>query len=528
MHFSFSGYGTALSFKDLNDEDIQSTENYVRMILPSILESALAEQNLEYTLNEKMWFFGPFASAPQHFSFPPGELKTLHALVRYVKQTVDEPNECEGLHHFANAAVISKKGLSYEDNMVQSVFGLIFGCLREKKQGKLNDELHEKSNDLFKKACVIFQQCELEQEVVPKRQFTLESVTVTFSQQKWKGRVKCIFCDENDLSGDISVFFKLPGCWVLANLVKHIDKMHTLSNTKENIPKKGCFRTIKLQVEHIKNTEPDDKSDEVIVLNETVANSTVAARIETETETETIPSLSIEDDIYGQLSTQCIKMANCTSVNSDKVQTKSVGSAASKSTRIIKFCKMAGNGDCFFLSIAHQLFNVKAGSKEHEDKAFELRTSVVTYIKQTENFPNFLHDLKNRVQYGKKPTENEVTEICSKFVDDHLSKSGTWAGMESIRAICEIENVNLVVINEDGTGYLPNHFNSQAKKSLVLLFGSQNKKQCENNSNRSHYDSVVSIHKQKISEIAQQINETENHHDKFVKEAADRSAISID
>lgn len=223
-------------------------------------------------------------------------------------------------------------------------------------------------------------------------------------------------------------------------------------------------------------------------------------------------------------------MTNCTVANKDKVQTKYFGlrPVKSKEKQALKCCKMAANGDCFFLSIAYQLYNVKADSKEHHERALELRKSVVTYIKDANNFTNFLHDLKNRAKYGKNTEDSKITESCLNFLDVHLSKSGTFAGMESLKAISQIENVNLVVINEDGTAYLPNHFNPEAKKSLLLLFGSSNGKSCKNNSERLHYDSVVTIHKEKIAHISKEINEAENHHDKFVKEAANRSEIIIE
>lgn len=512
VKFSFSGYGTALSFKDLEQSDIQSTEEYVRNSLPIALESALTEKKMEYTLSEKMWFFGPFASAPQHFAFPPGELKTLFALVRYVKQIVDQPNECKGLNHFANATLIAKKGLSYEDNMVESVFGLVFGSLREKKQSKLNENIEVMREELFKRAIDVFQSYETENDIASTRNFTLESVTVAIIDQKLKGRVKCQFCEEIDLSGDVSIYLKPPGYWVLSNLTKHINKYHTNPIARENEAIKGRIQTIKLHVEPME-------------INEEATEDMLST-----TESTTKATTSIEDELYSQLFTQSIKMTNCTVAHKDKISTRNfgLGTGSSKAKQSVTYSRMNANGDCFFLSVAHQLFNVKAGSKEHEDQALNLRKSVVSYIKDADNLPNFLHDLKNRVKYDKESDVSEIMKTCSDFLDVHLSKTGFWAGMESFKAICEMEHVNLVVINEDGTGYLPCHFNPQAKKSILLLFGPQNGKSCKNNSDRSHYDSVVSMHKKKISAIVQQIIEAENHHNVFIKEAADRSAILID
>lgn len=512
MNFSFSGYGTALSFKDLDKkDDIPLIERFVRTTLTTSLDSALAEQKMEYSLNEKMWFFGPFATSPQNFAFPPGELKTLFSLVHYVKQLVDQPTECCGLHHFSNDKVLGKKGMSYEENMVQSVFGLVFGCLREKKLSKLTDSLEEKRKDLYKKASILFEQFETSDHVFPNRKFSLDLVNVTFIDQKWKGQVGCVFCKENEPNSDVKLSLKPPACWLLANLTKHIINNHTNQNVNTNKAMNGRVKTIKLKVEPIEGIE--------LIQNQNVTNSSNGV----------LASSVIEDNLYDQLYTQCIKMTNRTVANVDPILTKhfDFGSALLKEKPGVQYCEVAGNGDCFFLSIAHQLFNVKVGSKEHEDEALALRGAVVSHIKRPENFPNFIHELKNRVDYDKHANNDEINEICLNFLEKDLSTAGTWAGMESIKAICEIKNVNLLVINDDGKSYLPSHFNSEAEQCLLLLFGSQDGKDCNSNVDRTHYNSVVEMNKNTIMEIIKQINEAEDKHQKF-KEAANRSAIVID
>lgn len=193
IDFSFSGCGNALSFKDLDKSDIGPIENNVRNTLRNTLQSVLAEKNIEYTHTEKVWFFGPFANEPERFEFPPGEIGSLFTMVRFVKRIVDEPNECGGLGYFANPEVIAKKGKSYEEPLVQSVFGFVFGCIREKKQVQLEVDIVERKKELFKKASGLFQQYEHVNEIVSIQQFTLELVDVRFIDQKWKGIVKCIF-----------------------------------------------------------------------------------------------------------------------------------------------------------------------------------------------------------------------------------------------------------------------------------------------------------------------------------------------
>lgn len=498
VFFSFNGYGRALSFKDLKDENIDTIEVYIREELPILLHSELHENGLNYDHKQKMCLFCPYASVPDKFKIPVGDRKTLLALAAYVKGIVDTPELNAGLSHFAKDGMISKKELSYERNLIKTVFGLVFGCTEEKRQIEISGNIPNMRDELFNKAKAIFNKFENEEKgegFIALRKFTLNMVNVTLVEQKPKGIVKCVFCDENDLSGDVKVFWK-TSCWALANLNAHIKRKH-INITNENAP-------------------PNDEGSQLIAISiELNPDSTINSK----------SAESCEDAIYTQISAQCIKMANAVAKNKDKTQSKSFG--IRKKAHSINFCTISPNGNCFFLAVVHQLLNIPNGTNDLEHEANKLRSETVAYIRDASNLSLFTHDLKNRIKCSKKDDNNQITNACIEFLDEKLSVSGVWAGMESLKAVSEMKKVNIVVINDDGTSNIPNRFNAQADKSILLLFSSKNGKSDQGNQNRIHYDSVTHIGKERIASMANELTEQEDRRAKFLKENADRSLIEL-
>lgn len=76
--------------------------------------------------------------------------------------------------------------------------------------------------------------------------------------------------------------------------------------------------------------------------------------------------------------------------------------------------------------------------------------------------------------------EKDSEDKCKKFLDG-LSVDA-WGGSETFKAFSEKYKVNIFVMNDDGTSNIPNRFEISHKKSLIIFY-----------SNKSHYDSVVSI-----------------------------------
>lgn len=78
--FSLSGFGTAVSFASLKNEDIESAYDFVR--------TKLAERLNESDI--KVHFYGHFySSSPNDFSFQPGDLRLIENLVAHVQRKTE-------------------------------------------------------------------------------------------------------------------------------------------------------------------------------------------------------------------------------------------------------------------------------------------------------------------------------------------------------------------------------------------------------------------------------------------------------
>lgn len=474
---------------------------------------ALNEHGLQYNSKQKKCFFGSYALSTDKFRFELGETKTLLSTVRYVKSIVDKEKENNGLEHFAEFFKLSRPQ-SYERNLIPTVFGKVFGSLQEKRQGELVERSGNQQKELFGKASLMFTNFKTE-EIGPKREFTLEMVSVTVDGERVNGKVTCTYCDVTNVSAEVCVYLKPPNCWVTANLKSHLARHHTKIQ-------KTLRKTIQLQIEPVNETNGCANRSDNTMLNELGL------------EEQNVPDTaqiykSISDPLYAQLSAQCIRMANSTIRNGDEVLTNIFGmsSASSAESRGIKCCRVAGFGDCFFLAVAHQLNSIKIASDQHVQKASVLRENVVSYVKEKKNFPNFVHDLKNRIRYDKSAKSTVIEKACLDFLDDKLSATGCLAGMESIKAISEMKKVNIVVLNDDGSCNLPNHFNFEYDKAILILFSSASGNS-NSNVDRNHYDSVVGMNHEIITKVTNQLSEHEYKYWKFVNESADRRKISLE
>lgn len=489
--FSFRGYAKALVFQDITEEDIRLVQEYVSNELPEHLETSLTENHLEYTPRQKACFFGSYVSAPTKFCFAPGERLMIMKMVRHVKEMVDK----HGLQHYADENIVPKRNL-FQISMIKSVFGLVYGFHEKLNIEKVNNlviDTTQHQNVLFEKAKAAFLQFQKEDRQ-PKQEFTANMVEIKTEGDKIKGKVSCIFCEGKNL---LSVFCKSSGNWVLTNLTSHLNKQHS---KQDNDIVKRC---------------------EMLTINEEKAN-TVADNDDGARSNQSIAENQMSDILFTQISAQCIKMENTVSQYSEKTQSKRIKLATRKSVNV-KYCPIPGDGNCLFSGIVHQLFNTSLVSVDHKQKTQILRKEVVSYIK--EHLDEFIYNLKNRIS-SKNATD--IAQACNAFLDDQLSMPGFWGGMESIKAISEIHKVNIIVMNEIGTSNLPNYFHSGANRSIMLLFGNANGKLCKNNAERTHYDSIVHISQEKITEIANELCNAEIKHEKFLKEVQSNEVILLE
>lgn len=118
-----------------------------------------------------------------------------------------------------------------------------------------------------------------------------------------------------------------------------------------------------------------------------------------------------------------------------------------------------------------------------------MRADVVAHINN--NYEQFEHELKGCVLDRKKMSDIQDIDAESKLYLNHcLPKPGCWGGVETIKAVSRMYEVNVIIVNEDGAAYLVNGFSLEYQRTLILAYrlGDDDSKIC-----RNHYDSVTNM-----------------------------------
>lgn len=111
--YSFCGFGNALSFKTIDDEEINKIEKRVRENGAQFLASHPDK-------NAKDFFGDVFASNPKKFEFSPGDVKFINQIVAHVKKIVDGNGINQGIAYFAKDCCTETKVFANEfENSVQ-------------------------------------------------------------------------------------------------------------------------------------------------------------------------------------------------------------------------------------------------------------------------------------------------------------------------------------------------------------------------------------------------------------------------
>lgn len=152
---------------------------------------------------------------------------------------------------------------------------------------------------------------------------------------------------------------------------------------------------------------------------------------------------------------------------------------------VIGIVPIKGDGNCLFASLAFQLKRVKIDSDEHDNETKELRQKVVDHIRT--NFDRFKMAIKGtlyeRVEREGKPL-TDIDQSCEHFIQNELPSPCCWGGSETIMAVREIFEVNVIVVPEKRQPYFANGFNFKYRRSIFLAY------RCYGNAVYEHYDSV--------------------------------------
>lgn len=300
------------------------------------------------------------------------------------------------------------------------------------------------------------------------------------------GTIICALCEnENKSLTPKRVYYRETtnnSFWVLSNFQKHLSNVHHLN------PIKTATRSKKRR----KCTSTKNLNDH----ENTLCNDSDVLFVEEEVDVEMIDenvkeSLSNENNwLYIQLADQITEMisANFTTRNEEDQMFFKID----KSSICITVARIKPDGSCLYGSLAHQLYQHATNSTEHEQATKSLRAEVVEYILKPNIFPSFQHALQDRVYETK--TKSQITNIeseCKFFARYVLSKKNKWGGHETIKAVSEIHQVNIVVFNENGTCMIQH--NAQTKYNRTIAVAYRLGYDEHGNEIRNHYDSVLEI-----------------------------------
>lgn len=510
IFFSLRSFSQPVVFKTINDDDITYVENYVRNDLRELIES-----NENFNPEHKVFLFGQYAHNPEKFNFNRGEKKLLSALVQHVKNVTDHPTENDGLAIF-NAKNNKKIISTFDTYLCATTIGTIFGRRSSIKFATKKEEgQDEMFKNLISKGKFLFDSFKLK-ECVP---FSDDLFELKVDATKISGSIRCIFCDDAAVNKIVKVnrgYSINSSFWVMSNLKGHIMKCHISE------PKK---RQRKHQPATTNNANPLQIKDDVDdgVIDDLDHNATTI-----ELEISPVASNSIEncdttdvqdliDQLHTQIWTQNVRLENMKQQNTEtKSQFFVVDNGA------IEVFPMDPNGDCVFSALAHQVFCVKIRSPDHQDLTRKLRKETVQFIK--ENFDSFEMELRGRVLENDLNEEAEsIRNKCHDFLHHCLpEEKECWGGIESIKAISQMYQVNIVVINDDGTCNLPIRFHSKKTRTIMIGYSSAG-----DSNSRNHYDSIASISDFLMVKFSADLMKKEVQRQKFYDEAIQGMSIDL-
>lgn len=194
------------------------------------------------------------------------------------------------------------------------------------------------------------------------------------------------------------------------------------------------------------------------------------------------------EHLYRQISSQITKVTAAVLRNGDR--SEEITFTLNKSPRKLSVVIIPGDGSCLFGALAHQIWMHKIGSKNHIKATKTLRETVVNYI--LDNFPFFERYLQGRVYEIK--SKNEITDLameCKLFARFGLSNNKTWGGVETLMAVSNLYQTNVVVFNEEGICTKYKKSDEIYQKSIVIaqrIGLNENGEQI-----RNHFDSVFEV-----------------------------------
>lgn len=466
------GYGNAISFGAITDNHIDEVETFVRENMYDYLlrkeaekrnesEQKVDEGDVHLSYELLVEHFGEVkALEPKTFCFQPGDKILILKMASYVKIETDlrMQNCCSKLFKFKQK----------EGTKVVSTNSMLAAIDAE----KLKLDLIERTICCMKSYGAdhffdVDMDCVIHENTV--------DVHITEGSGIY-GLISCAICDleTENKSKPKRVFYncdpKFPR-WIVSNFATHLKTVHKLRiQNKLETPK---------TIQNI--GEPHIVDDDSIVI-------VYADEGETDAYADGDGDKQITIDIYSQLSSQINVMMPVVLSNSESRE--EVYFLLNKISSPLIVAKINGDGNCLFAALAHQIVKNKINSSDHQLATKNLRQRVVNHILNPNNFPRFEQALHDRVYEMKRKDEiNDMATDCKLFVKHSLAQNGFWGGTETILAVSELEQVNIVIFFERGPCSMQSFRNHNRSVCIGYRLASKDKGETL----RNHYDSVCDL-----------------------------------
>lgn len=224
-----------------------------------------------------------------------------------------------------------------------------------------------------------------------------------------------------------------------------------------------------------------------------------------------IPKLNMnKDELYRQISDQVNKM--CEAVLRNCEEESEMITKFSTNNHKIKIVAAEGDGNCLFRSLAHQLFLHEMDSDEMKIASKNLRADVVAHIK--ENKCEFEHELQGRVfqiiEDRKSNCDNLDSDSDTIDMDQEiqmflykLSRNRYFGGSETLKAVSNMKNVNIIIFNEQEMCHIINKFGVTYERTIGVAY------KLNHFGIRDHYDSVTDIESNDIWALVNHLIKTD-------------------
>lgn len=497
---SFCGFKEAVTFKTIDQQDIEHIESRMKSKLQNHLDESKNQD--DFTNINYVDFFGEeYINSPGDFTFTRGDQKLIKELVDHVKRVVDQNNELNsGIQHFSSSVSSQKQkrllyrgtkyykqfyGRYFTKNETNSVIDDgVKPKLRENSntnlmQSKLFDEVQKYiSSHLLKENFPAFEQNHTSLEIEDNGKIT--------------GVIACVACEaEKGVKKPIRVSMKQmvgsdDGTWVISNFSTHVKRCHS------DFLKEDCKtekRTRKPKVKQNPKARSNNKSNNRqqetrVPLKGSTNHNAGNKRIKKEPTVSDSKSVELmiepmidsngnhetaedfETSVYNQISNQILKMIESSMKHNVNRYEMKFNIESNTSTLLVEM--IYGDGHCLFRAIAHQLFRGILGTDEQDKATLKLRSDVVSYIK--EHYSEFVWELRGAV-YDKFDVvpRGEMDDKCRDYLNEYLANCG-WGGSETLKAVSEMYQVNILVLNEGDSGYFVNSFNTSFNQTILLAY----------------------------------------------------------